>query len=82
MKPLWEAKKLQQRFFKSYFKNKTLWARAHTRTAANSVFRGLLFPESLHERHFISVPDPIAEDIHKWKKKGRWWMDNKRYQHC
>lgn len=24
-----------------------------------------LFPESLHERHFISVPDPVAGEIER-----------------
>ncbi len=30
-----------------------------------------LFPESLHERHFISVPDPVAEDIKKYREEEK-----------
>lgn len=28
-----------------------------------------LFPESLHERHFISVPDPVAEHMEKCREE-------------
>lgn len=36
-----------------------------------------LLPQSLHEHHFISVPDPVAEDTRK-KVKLCWWLKVKK----
>lgn len=44
--------------------------RLHKRNTRPDVTNSL-FPESLHERHFISVPDPVAKDIKRYREEKK-----------